>query len=205
METISFIISDESVNSLGYRVLTEGIQIDSFLKNPVMLYCHLRPTEQAGQKPILPIGRWENVRKESGKLLGEARFDTDDPFAASVASKVKKGILNSASIGIDLVALSEDSSLMLPGQTLPTITRCELQEVSIADIPSNKNAVRLYHQSKPLVPLQLLSLSSITQTEYERLWKSNKLATLKASDPRRYKILLAEFVEKARSRNPKYS
>lgn len=36
------ILSDSSLNRYGYRVLTEGINLEAFKKNPVMLYMHLR-------------------------------------------------------------------------------------------------------------------------------------------------------------------
>lgn len=38
----TFVLSDESVNSYGFRVLTDGIALDNFKKNPVMLWNHTR-------------------------------------------------------------------------------------------------------------------------------------------------------------------
>ena len=52
----TFVLTDESVNSYGYRVLTSGIKMEQFLKNPVMLYSH--------DNNRMPIGTWENVRPE---------------------------------------------------------------------------------------------------------------------------------------------
>ena len=44
MEKNTFVISDESVNSYGYIVKTDGIDITAFERNPVMLYMHERKT-----------------------------------------------------------------------------------------------------------------------------------------------------------------
>lgn len=143
MDKITFVLSDDSVNDYGFRVLTEGIDLGRFLKNPVMLYVHLRGFERSSGDPLLPIGRWENVRKENNKLVADAVFDEEDEFSMKVYKKVKKGILNTASIHFDIIELSEDANLMLQGQTMPTITKSVIKEVSIADIPGNANAVKL--------------------------------------------------------------
>ena len=36
------ILSDSSLNRYGFRVLTSGMLIEAFKKNPVMLYMHFR-------------------------------------------------------------------------------------------------------------------------------------------------------------------
>jgi hypothetical protein len=36
------ILSDSSLNRYGYRVLTSGMLLEAFKKNPVMLYMHFR-------------------------------------------------------------------------------------------------------------------------------------------------------------------
>lgn len=50
MNNVTFVISDESVNSYGKVILTDGIDISQFERNPVMLYMHERATV---------VGRWE--------------------------------------------------------------------------------------------------------------------------------------------------
>ena len=44
MNKVTFVISDESVNSYGKVILTDGIDISQFERNPVMLYMHERAT-----------------------------------------------------------------------------------------------------------------------------------------------------------------
>lgn len=149
MAPIVVVLSDESVNDYGFRVLTSGIDTSLFEKNPIMLYNHHRSSSWGDDK-ILPIGKWENIKKEGGRLLATPVFDEDDEFAMKVKSKFEKGILNSASIGFKHIATSEEKSMMLPGQSRPTVTQCKLWEVSIADIPGNSNCHKLSHNGKML-------------------------------------------------------
>jgi Skp family chaperone for outer membrane proteins len=139
-----FIVSDESINSYGFRILTKGIKLDTFKKNPVMLFNHMRSddlkTEYNG-----PVGRWENLSKEEdNSMTADAIFDENDPKGAILSYKVENSFLNAASIGIKILKTSVDEADLLPGQIYPTVTACELVEISVCDIPSNKNAIALY-------------------------------------------------------------
>lgn len=125
-----FVISDESVNSYGYIVKTDGIDTTAFERNPVMLYMHERKTV---------VGRWENIRKEGVKLLADAVFDESTELGKTVKAQVENGFLRSASIGVDII---EDAVI----NGVKTITKCSLFEVSIVDIPANKNALKLYRK-----------------------------------------------------------
>lgn len=151
-KAISFIVSDESVNSYGSWVVTEGIDMTDFLKNPVMLWNHTR-TWRGTTDEVLPIGRWENLRIEKGKLLADAVFDGADEFAQKIAAKVDGGFLKGASIGIRPVEYSEDTKLVKPGQRYATVTKSRLMEISIVDIPANKNAVALYDADGQILTL----------------------------------------------------
>lgn len=141
----TFILNDESIfNDYGFRVLTAGIDTRRFEKNPVMLYAHTRPWE-GKEEPATPIGKWENIRKEGALLLADPIFDDEGPdeFAKKISHKVEKGFLNTASVYLDIIELSEDPIYMLPGQVLPTITKSIVKEGSIADIPGNENCVSM--------------------------------------------------------------
>lgn len=129
---ITFVLSDESVNSYGFVVLTEGIDISAFERNPVMLYMHNRDGNV--------IGRWENIRKVDKRLLGDAVFDDSTELAATVKKQVEKGFLRSVSIGIEQIATEELNGVQ-------TVTKCRLIEASIVDIPSNENAVKLFRRT----------------------------------------------------------
>lgn len=133
----TFVLSDESVNCYGYRVLTDGIDTAQFERNPVMLYGH--------DSDRLPIGRWTNIRKEDGRLLADADFDMDDPFAAQIADKVERGVIRCCSIGFEIVSVSDAADLMLPGQRQGTVTGALLLECSVCAIGANRNAMVLKH------------------------------------------------------------
>ena len=138
----TFILSDNSINDYGGRVLTSGLSLERFRKNPVMLFQH--------DRWYMPIGRWENIRIEGEQLLADAVFDTDDELGKQVAQKVQKGVLNAASIGVDILESSTEPAYLAAGQTRATVTKGEIFEASIVDIPGNKNAVTLRSIQKGL-------------------------------------------------------
>jgi len=129
MSVNTFIVSDESLNSYGYVIRTNGINTAKFAKNPIMFYMHERDSGI--------IGRWDNIRIEGGKLLADAVFDESDPIGKRVKERVEGGFLRSASIGIENVVKSSLNGI-------ETVIECELKEISIVDIPANSNAVKLY-------------------------------------------------------------
>lgn len=132
----TFILHDESVNSYGFRMLTSGVLLDEFKKNPVMFYNH--------DDREMPIGRWENIRVEDGKILAEANFDQGDPRAKEIARKVEEGYISACSVGAWVLESTSDASLYIDGQDAPTVTKWSLREVSICNIPANHNALALY-------------------------------------------------------------
>jgi len=142
-----FRASDETVNSYGYRILTDGIILDDFERNPIMLYMHNRPW-RGGEDEGGVIGRWENIAVENGELLMDAVFDEEDAFAKKIGGKVERGFLNMCSIGVEPIEWSEDPAYLLPGQTRATVTKCRLLEVSIVDRGSNANSVVLYNKGQ---------------------------------------------------------
>lgn len=147
--------TDEALNSYGFWVLTSGIDMSRFDKNPIMLFNHHR-TLYGRNDEILPIGKWQNYGiDKDGVMSGEPVFDTKDPFAAKIAEKVEGGFLSACSIGIRILEMSEDAKYLKPGQQRPTVTRCELREVSVVDIPANPNAagIVLYDENDQVISL----------------------------------------------------
>jgi hypothetical protein len=139
-ETKSFVVTDESINSYGFRVLNKGGDFKQFKKNPVMLFNHKR----YGENYKGPIGRWENLRTEGEQILADPVFDENDTLGAAISSKVENNFIRAASIGFEPIETSNDPKLMLPGQKYATVTKWRLVEISICDIPSNGNALALY-------------------------------------------------------------
>lgn len=147
----SFVVSDESLNKYGTRVLTDGIDLSEFRENPVLFWNHKRDDEGifgTSAKNHYPIGRWENLRVEEGKLIADAVLDLKDTTGAKVAQKIRDGFIKAASIGIEVHGMSENPDQLLAGQTRPTITDSKLLEISIVDIPANGNALKLSYEGE---------------------------------------------------------
>lgn len=149
----SLIITSERINDRGFRLLSDGADVTDYLRNPVLLYDHTRRDYQNNKDIILPIGKVNNLRLNGKQWVGDPEFDNDDEFANKVASKYSKGYLNAASVGIEIIEISEDPELMEKGQTLPTVTKWKLKEVSITDIPANADAVKLTYEGKTILCL----------------------------------------------------
>lgn len=118
----------KNVNSYGFRTDLDGMDLERFRTNPVMLYSH--DSDHV-------IGRWEDIELTDGCLTAEAVFDMDDPDAAEIAGKVERGFLKGASIGIIIRDMKEVGGVL-------TATQSELLEASVCAIPSDKNAIVLY-------------------------------------------------------------
>lgn len=156
---ITFILSDDSVNESGFRIMTNGIDISQFEKNPIMLYMHNRANDWT-QPFLKPIGIWVNIRKEKGQLLADAEFDMDDENAVQIAKKVEKGHLRAASVGIKVKEVIED--VIQEGQRIISVSQSRLLEASIVDIPRNGNALRLFFEDgAKLMELSELSLDKL--------------------------------------------
>lgn len=144
-----FIINTSGLNSYGTRVLTPGIDLAQFKRNPVLLYMHTRGFDGKST----PIGRVENIRVEGDELRGTPVFDMKDPFAAEIARKWEEDFIRMCSAGLEPVELSTATEHLLPGQSRATVVRSKLVEVSIADIGSNDDALQLYEPSGKILRL----------------------------------------------------
>ena len=56
------ILSDSSLNCYGYRVLTSGMSIEAFKKNPIMLYMHFRDEGLPYCVDYKAIGHWVDIQ-----------------------------------------------------------------------------------------------------------------------------------------------
>ncbi|WP_103915122.1 HK97 family phage prohead protease [Xylanibacter ruminicola] len=134
-------ISNSSLNSYGTRVLTEGLDISQYEKNPVLLYMH-----QRGKV----IGYVTDIKREGDDLTGELVFDEVTDLSKQCKAQFEKGSLRMVSMGADILELSEAPEHIVQGQTRPTVSRSKLREVSVVDIGSNDDALRLTYEGKTL-------------------------------------------------------
>ena len=117
-----------TINSYGFRTDVEGIDLNRFKKNPVMLYNH---------NPLQVIGRWEHITADGGQLTAEPVFDMDDPFAAEIARKVEQGFIKGCSMGLMITQITKSKGI-------DTATESVLLEASIVSIPADENALVVY-------------------------------------------------------------
>ncbi|MEY8687891.1 HK97 family phage prohead protease [Bacteroides sp. AN502(2024)] len=143
------IISTSGLNCYGGRVLTSGIDLTQFRKNPLLLWMHRRSLD----RDAMPIGRIDNLRTDGDRLIGTPVFDRNDEFAKKIESKWENGFLRMASAGIEIIETSDAPEYLLQGQTRRTITRCRLEEVSIVDMGGNDEALQLYDNSGKMLKL----------------------------------------------------
>ena len=146
-KTKTFVLLDGSVTTYGFRVLADGVDTTQFERNPVMFYNH--------NDYSLPIGTWSNVRKENGRILADANFDyaDTDKDVQRIIGKIERGIIKMCSVGLRDPEVSTDDSYKTEGQTLPTVVKSRLREVSIVSIGGNHNALRLYDKEDTEIDL----------------------------------------------------
>ena len=132
-------ISNESLNSYGTRVLTAGMNVDQYNRNPVLLYMHER-----GQV----IGYVKDLKVEGEEVTGELMFDEATELSQRCKKQWEFGSLKMVSAGIDILELSEDPKHLVAGQTSPTISKSKLFEVSLVDIGANDDAIVLQKDGK---------------------------------------------------------
>lgn len=132
-------ISNESLNSYGTRVLTLGMNVEQYNRNPVLLYMHER-----GQV----IGYVKDLRVEGDEVTGELMFDEATELSRRCKKQWEFGSLKMVSAGIDILELSEDPKHLVQGQTCPTISKSKLFEVSLVDIGANDDAIVLQKDGK---------------------------------------------------------
>ena len=97
------------------------------------------------------IKQQEDLLKSALNTTNEAsqnKFDVEQEFAKDLAGKVERGFINMCSLHADVKETSTDEELLLPGQTLETVTKCKLIEISIVDVGGNDNALKLSRDGK---------------------------------------------------------
>lgn len=166
------VICSGKVNRYGYKVLAQGVMLDHYLENPVLLCMHEGKT--------LSIGKMNDIKLEDGPdgrqiLTGEPEFDMEDELGADIARKYEKGYINSCSMGHDPIEISGDLKLADPGQVFETITKTELLEISITNIPGDRGAVKMKLSNGDVVELPKLVLNNSLNIQSEMsLAKINK-------------------------------
>ena len=129
VDPFEFVLSDETVDRMGDKILASGWDLTDFQKSPIALFSH---------DHTLPIGVWKNVRVEGKKLLGSlhlAKAGTSD-FIDTIRSLVEQRILKAVSVGFQPVEAAPRKS----GGGYDFI-KSSLHEVSVCSVPANPSAL----------------------------------------------------------------
>ena len=126
-----FLLTDETVNCYGYRLLTTGLQLERF-EPPIGFFMHDRELGVAV--------KWEDLVIRDGALYGKPVVD--EKRFPDLPQQIMDGFYAAASVGhIVALEISDEPELKVEGQTGPTVTKWFPRECSIVDIPGNYNAV----------------------------------------------------------------
>lgn len=159
-------ITNDSLNSYGTRVLTAGMNVEQYQRNPVLLYMHERGNV---------IGYVKDLKVEDGEVTGELMFDEASELSVRCKKQYEFGSLKMVSAGLDILETSEAPELLVQGQTRPTVTKSKLFEVSLVDVGSNDDAIVLQKDGKKITlgkdsecPLPLLNNNNQNQKQMEQ-------------------------------------
>lgn len=122
--TFEVVASTQSKDRHGEIVLQEGINIENYMKNPIILLSH--------DYWALPIGKATEVIKTSDKLIIKGVFASAEanPVAQQVRKLYEAGILKTVSIGF--IAKAWEGNVC---------TESELLELSFVSVPANPDAM----------------------------------------------------------------
>lgn len=133
---IDFTWTDDSVvDAHQERVMSGGVILSRFRRNPIALFQH---NSWRGL-----IGHWKNIRRIGTQIIANLDI-SDNPLnelAQWVKNEILGGHLRGVSIGFVSLTSSSDEKHKLPGQQRETKLKTLLFEVSIVIIPSNPNSV----------------------------------------------------------------
>ena len=125
----TFVLSTNTPDRDGDIILQDGWQLENFQKNPIALWQHDYKA---------PVGNWENIRLEAGKLLADLKLGSTR-LAQMTKQLIDDGVLRAVSVGfkpLDYEPL-EDGNPMKGW----LIKSAELLEASLVSVPANQEAL----------------------------------------------------------------
>ncbi len=161
----TFILSDDSINSYGFRLDMERLELDRFKDNPVMFYNH---TDL--------VGRWKNIRIKENVLMAEPDFmsSSAEELSVKISKRVEEGFLKGASLGLKVLSVTKDGDN-------PPVVVAKVMECSICDIPSNQNSIVLFDESGNKLKGDLFELATKGLKELKTKKENMKLSAKSAS------------------------
>lgn len=131
---LTFVASTPGVKRDGLDLRASGWRIDRALTNPVFQWAHdyRRP----------PIGRFAPTVDDDALRIA-VTFDREDPFAADIERKYRRGFLNAVSVGWDFVDENGErlSWWSLDAEEIRDEAFYDLTEVSAVPVPADPDAL----------------------------------------------------------------
>lgn len=127
-DDLEFVLSDATPDRYGDVVEAKGWDLAWFRKNPIALF---------GHDNDFPIGTWENVRVEGGKLLGQLKLAAPGTSARidELRSLVQQKILRAVSVGFKPIETEPNGNRGI------RFLKQELLETSLVSVPANPAAL----------------------------------------------------------------
>ena len=146
------------------------------------------------------IGTMTDLQRADGEISGIPEFDEASELSRQCKKQWEAGSLRMVSIGFDVVETSSEESLLLEGQTRPTVTKSRIFEVSIVDIGANGDAIVLRKDGKSFTlgdgedcPLPLLDNNQNKEPEMELKTLALQLGLPETADEATVNAKLAEL------------
>jgi HK97 family phage prohead protease len=149
---VRVVASTSAADRVGDVIEQDGIDLNNYRKNPVVLWGHDHDR---------PIARCADITVAGGRLLATAQFPPAgmDEDSDRVYGKIRAGIVNSVSVGF-IPKEFEPVNSRDPGSGF-RFTKSELLEFSFVAVPMNADAVvigRAYRVAKPKAEREPLNL-----------------------------------------------
>lgn len=188
-------LTNERVNSYGFRLLTSGGDLEQYQRNPVFLYMHERGKV---------IGYLKDLKVENDEVTGEPVFDEATELSRQCKKQFEVGSLRMVSVGVQPIEVSDAKELLLEGQTRPTVTKWKLVEVSLVDIGANDDAIVMQDNGMVIelgkdgnCLLPLLSNNPINQTTMDLKKLALQLGLPETADEATILAKIAELQKEA--------
>lgn len=169
-----FRLSDSSINVYGFRLKTEGYQIDEFRKIPIGYYDH---DDKDGV-----LLKWEDLRIEGDEIKGKPVINLNHPRGQRTYDEVMNGFVTAASVG-KIVCLDSvlETNLSDPNKPTVVLTKWYNKECSLVGLPGNRNATVVLYDAND----NEIQLSDIQKTNIQMegiVLTTEALATLGLKD-----------------------
>ena len=119
------VVTTTALDRHNESISSAGVNTDSYMANPVVLYGH--------DYASLPIGKAISLTKTDNSVTARFQLAVNEyPFAKTVYDLIKGGYLNAVSIGGVVREWSED---------MRTILKMDMVEFSVVPVPANPEAI----------------------------------------------------------------